>query len=148
LVDSWPSRPSASRPIPPAQWPLARNHYPGSSRAVLARRWRPRRCTWSALINPAGSDPGHEAVVIGNCATTSQSLHGWQLIDRNGRVTKLDAEIPGGASTIVVLDGTGVQLGNNGGNLVLQGELAHQVDSVTSSAKDAAAVDRYIRFQQ
>ena len=110
-VYSWPSRPSASRPIPPAQWPLARNHYPGSSRAVLARRWRPRRCTWSALINPAGSDPGHEAVVIGNCATTSQSLHGWQLIDRNGRVTKLDAEIPGGASTIVVLDGTGVQLG-------------------------------------
>ena len=41
-------------------------------------------------------------------------------------MTKLDAEIPGGASTIGVLDGTGVQLGSNGGNLVLQDELAHQ----------------------
>ncbi|HTY28528.1 MAG TPA: DUF2278 family protein [Mycobacterium sp.] len=77
-----------------------------------------------ALSNPAGSDPGLEAVVLGNCATTSQSVHGWQLIDRNGRVTKLDAEIPAGASAIVALDGSGVQLGNGGGNLVLQDDQA------------------------
>ena len=101
-----------------------------------------------ALINPAGSDPGREAVVLGNCATTTQSVHGWQLIDRNGHVTKLDAEIPAGASAIVALDGSGVQLGNNGGNLVLQDDQANQVDSVTYSAADAANVDRYVRFQQ
>jgi uncharacterized protein YukJ len=99
-----------------------------------------------ALINPAGSDPGREAVVLGNLATTTQSVHGWQLIDRNGRVTKLDAEIPAGASAIVSLDGSGVQLGNNGGNLVLQDDQASQVDSVTYSAADAAVVDRYVRF--
>jgi uncharacterized protein YukJ len=101
-----------------------------------------------ALINPAGSDPGHEAVVLGNCATTTQSVHGWQLVDRNGRVTKLDADIPGGASTIVALDGSGVQLGNNGGNLVLQDDQANQVDSVTYSGADAAVVDRYVRFSR
>ncbi|MDT0270974.1 DUF2278 family protein, partial [Streptomyces sp. DSM 44915] len=37
-----------------------------------------------ALINPVGPDPGHEAVVIGNRATTAVSLHGWRLVDRNG----------------------------------------------------------------
>jgi hypothetical protein len=37
---------------------------------------------------------GSEAVVLGNCATTAQSVHGWQLVHRNGRTTKLDADIP------------------------------------------------------
>jgi uncharacterized protein YukJ len=101
-----------------------------------------------ALINPAGSDPGLEAVVLGNCATTTQSVHGWQLIDRNGHVTKLDTELPAGASAIVALDGSGAQLGNNGGNLVLQDDQANQVDSVTYSAADAAVVDRYVRFRR
>ena len=101
-----------------------------------------------ALIKPAGSDPGSEAIVLGNCATTTQSVHGWQLVDRNGHVTKLDSEIPAGASAIVSLDGSGVQLGNNGGNLVLQDDQSNQVDSVTYSAADAAVVDRYVRFQR
>lgn len=101
-----------------------------------------------ALINPAGSDPGLEAVVLGNCATTAHSVHGWQLVDRNGHTTKLDADIPAGASAIVTLDGSGVQLGNNGGNLILQDDQTNQVDSVTYSAADAAVVDRYVRFQR
>jgi hypothetical protein len=101
-----------------------------------------------ALINPAGSDPGLEVVVLGNYTTTPQSVHGWQLIDRNGRTTKLDAEIPAGASAMVALDGSGVQLGNNGGNLVLQNDQANHIDSVTYSAVDAAVVDRYVRFQR
>jgi hypothetical protein len=75
-------------------------------------------------------------------------VHGWQLIDRNGLVTKLDAEISAGASAIVALDGSGVQLGNNGGNLVLQDDQANQIDSVTYSTADAAVVDRYVRFQR
>jgi hypothetical protein len=48
-------------------------------------------------------------------------MHGWRRIDRNGRETKLDAEVAAGASVIVALDGSGVQLGNSGGSLVLQG---------------------------
>jgi uncharacterized protein YukJ len=101
-----------------------------------------------ALINPAGSDPGLEAVVLGNCATATQSVHGWRLIDRNGRETKLDVEIAAGASIIVALDGGGVQLGNSGGNLVLQDDSASQVDSVTYSAADASVVNRYVPFRR
>jgi uncharacterized protein YukJ len=101
-----------------------------------------------ALINPTGSDPGQETVVLGNLATTTQSVHGWQLVDRNGRTSKLDADIPAGASVIVPLDGAGVQLGNHGGNLILQDDQAKQVDSVTYSAADAEVTDRYVRFQR
>ncbi|MEV0296973.1 DUF2278 family protein [Nocardia sp. NPDC050710] len=100
-----------------------------------------------ALINPVGADPGREAVVVGNLATTTVSLRGWQLVDRNDRITILDTEIPGGASAVIVLDGTGVQLGNNGGNLILRDDHT-QMDSVTYSAEDGKATDRYVRFQR
>ncbi|MEX3649714.1 lamin tail domain-containing protein, partial [Mycolicibacterium porcinum] len=101
-----------------------------------------------ALINPTGPDPGHEAVVIGNCATTSVSLHGWRLVDRNGRESKLDADLAGGASAVIVLDGSGAQLGNSGGNLLLVDDRGTQVDSVTYSQGDAGTEDRYVRFQR
>ncbi len=101
-----------------------------------------------ALINPVGPDPGHEAVVIGNRATTAVSLHGWRLVDRNGRESKLDAELAAGASAVIVLDGSGVQLGNSGGNLLLVDDRGTQVDSVTYSRIDADVVDRYVRFQR
>ncbi|WP_441963385.1 DUF2278 family protein [Mycolicibacterium houstonense] len=101
-----------------------------------------------ALLNPAGSDPGNEAVVIGNCATTAVSLQGWRLVDRNGRESKLDTDLAAGASAVVELDGSGAQLGNSGGNLLLVDDHGTQVDSVTYSAGDAAAVDRYVRFQR
>ncbi|MBB3606634.1 uncharacterized protein YukJ [Mycolicibacterium sp. BK556] len=101
-----------------------------------------------ALINPVGTDPGREVVVLGNLTTATKSLRGWQLVDLNGRVTKLDVEIPSGASAIVTLNGSGVQLGNSGGNLILQDDQTAQVDSVTYSAADAATIDRYVRFQR
>src|SRR4029079_8360864 len=101
-----------------------------------------------ALITPAGADPGHEVVVLGNCATTPHKLAGWQLVDRNGRITDLDIEIGAGASALVPLDGTGVQLGNGGGNVVLRDEQGDQVDSVTYSAQEPGPSDRFIRFRR
>ncbi len=101
-----------------------------------------------ALINPVGADPGHEAVVVGNYATTTTSLHGWRIVDRNRRETKLDIELGGGASAVVALDGSGIQLGNSGGNLVLLDDRGEQADSVTYSAGDASTVDRFVRFQR
>lgn len=124
----------SGQPAAPGAGPAA----PLTSTAYLER----------ALINPTGADPGHEAVVIGNLATTQVSLHGWRLVDRNQNATKLDVDIPGGGSGVVLLDGSGVQLGNNGGNLVLQDDQGVQVDSVTYSAADATAVNRYLRFQR
>jgi len=101
-----------------------------------------------ALINPAGADAGLESIVLGNLATTSQTLSHWRLLDKNGRVTPIDATLPPGASVIVPLDGAGVQLGNNGGNLMLQDATQAQVDVVTYTAEDASSEDRYLRFRR
>jgi uncharacterized protein YukJ len=101
-----------------------------------------------ALINPVGADPGKEVVVLGNCATTDTSVHDWRLVDRNGRETKLDNVIATGHSAVIALDGSGVQLGNNGGNLLLIDEHGEQVDSVTYSKQQAATTDRFVRFQR
>jgi uncharacterized protein YukJ len=101
-----------------------------------------------ALINPSGPDPGFETVVLGNLATVPQTLANWRLVDKNGRVTRIDATIEPGASHIVALDGAGVQLGNGGGNLVLQDDINAQVDVVTYSEADAASGDRYVRFRR
>jgi uncharacterized protein YukJ len=101
-----------------------------------------------ALINPGGPDPGRETVVLGNLSATSQTLTNWRLLDRNGRSTSISITIPAGASSIVPLDGLGVQLGNNGGNLMLQDAAGAQVDVVTYTAEDASPVDRYVRFRR
>ena len=101
-----------------------------------------------ALINPSGADPGLETVVLGNLATTPQTLTNWRLLDKNGRVTPIDATLAPGASLILALDGAGVQLGNNGGNLILQDDTSAQVDVVTYTAEDAASDNRYVRFRR
>ena len=101
-----------------------------------------------ALVNPKGADPGHEVVVLANVATTAQVLTGWRLVDKNSRVTTIDRTIGAGESVLVTLDGAGVQLGNQGGNLILQDGAGNQVDTVTYSASDAAAEDRYVRFRR
>jgi len=101
-----------------------------------------------ALVNPSGADPGLETVVLGNLATTPQTLNNWRLVDKNGHATSIDATVPAGGSLILALDGTGVQLGNNGGNLILQDDTNAQVDVVTYTAEDAASVDRYVRFRR
>jgi hypothetical protein len=48
----------------------------------------------------------------------------------------------------VSLDGNGVQLGNNGGNLILQDQTNAQVDAVTYTGEDASTSDRYVRFRR
>jgi uncharacterized protein YukJ len=101
-----------------------------------------------ALINPSGPDPGLETVVLGNLATSPQTLTNWRLLDKNGRTTPIDATLAPGASLMIPLDGAGVQLGNSGGNLVLQDHTNAQVDVVTYSADDAASGDRYVRFRR
>jgi uncharacterized protein YukJ len=102
-----------------------------------------------ALVNPVGSDPGSEVVVIGNLATTPMALDGWQLVDKNQRTTSLDSvEIAAGGSCLVPLDGVGVQLGNKGGNLLLLDPAGNQVDGVVYTGQDAGPEDRFVRFHR
>jgi uncharacterized protein YukJ len=100
-----------------------------------------------ALINPSGPDAGREVVVLANLATTAQTLTNWRLVDKNARVTAINATIGPGQSILVPLDGTGVQLGNQGGNLMLQNSQNAQIDAITYSAEDASVENRYVRFR-
>lgn len=102
-----------------------------------------------ALINPAGSDPGLEVVVLGNLATAPTALDGWVLEDKNGRITTIaGVTAAAGASVAILLDGNGVQLGNKGGNLILRSPDGQQADVVVYTADDARPDDRYVRFHR
>jgi hypothetical protein len=101
-----------------------------------------------ALINPSGPDAGREVVVLANLATSAQTLTNWRLVDKNARVTAIDATIESGQSILLTLDGTGAQLGNQGGNLMLQDSHNAQVDVTTYTAEDASGENRYFRFRR
>jgi hypothetical protein len=51
-------------------------------------------------------------------------------------------------SVLLALDGSGVQLGNNGGTVRLLDDGNVQVDVVTYTGADAATDDRYVRFRR
>jgi len=101
-----------------------------------------------ALINPSGADVGREVVVLANLATTAQTLINWRLVDKNARTTAITTTLGPGQSALIALDGTGVQLGNQGGTLMLQDDRHVQVDVVTYTAADASSDDRYVRFRR
>lgn len=85
--------------------------------------------------------------MLANLATTPRTLGGWTLTDRNGRATAVDVTIPAGAAMPIELDGSGVQLGNDGGNLVLHDGTGTMIDSVVYSNTEAQPENRYVRFR-
>jgi hypothetical protein len=101
-----------------------------------------------ALINPSGNDAGLEVIVLASLATTPQTLSNWRLIDKNARATPINTTIGPGQSVLITLDGKGAQLGNQGGNLILQDNHSAQVDVVTYTAEDASQENRYVRFRR
>ena len=101
-----------------------------------------------ALINPTGADPGREIIVLASLSTSTQTIRNWRLLDKNGRVTPINATLAAGSFVAIALDGNGVQLGNNGGNLILQDQTNAQVDAVTYTGEDASPEDRYVRFRR
>ncbi len=86
--------------------------------------------------------------MLSSLATTTQTLTNWRLVDKNARVTPINATLGPGESVLLALDGNGVQLGNQGGTLSLQNDHNIQMDVVTYTAQDAATDDRYVRFRR
>lgn len=101
-----------------------------------------------ALINPTGADPGKEIIVLASLSTSTQTISNWRLLDKNGGVTPINATLASGSFVSIVLDGTGVQLGNQGGNLILQDHTDAQVDAVTYTGEDASPEGRFVRFRR
>src|SRR5580765_4073681 len=101
-----------------------------------------------ALINPTGADAGGEIIVLASLSTSAQTISNWRLLDKNGRVTSINVTLAAGAFVAIALDGNGVQLGNNGGNLILQDQTNAQVDAVTYTGEDASPEDRFMRFRR
>lgn len=101
-----------------------------------------------ALLNPAGVDPGKEIVVLASLSTATQTIGNWRLVDKSGRMTPINATLAAGSFVAILLDGNGVQLGNQGGNLILQDGTGAQVDVVTYTGEDASAEDRFVRFRR
>jgi uncharacterized protein YukJ len=100
-----------------------------------------------ALVNPVGDDAGKEVVVLGNTTTASVDLTGWSIVDKNNKAEALHGvQVPAGASCLVVLSGSGAQLGNQGGTILLKNPAGTQVHAVSYSQEDARQEDRYIRF--
>ena len=92
-----------------------------------------------ALINPSGPDRGPRGRRSGKPRDDARrrSRTGGSL-DKNARVTPINATTRAGAiRSSIALDGNGVQLGNQGGNLILQDDHNAQVDVVTYTAEDA-----------
>ena len=87
-------------------------------------------------------------MVLSSLATTTQTLTNWRLVDKNARVTPINATLGPGESVLLALDSNGVQLGNQGGTLSLQNDHNIQMDVVTYTAQDAATDDRYVRFRR
>lgn len=100
-----------------------------------------------ALVNPAGDDPGKEAVVIGNTTTSAVDLSGWSIVDKNDKAELISGLVlPAGESRLIVLSGKAAQLGNKGGTIRLKNPSKSQVHAVSYSEQDASESNRYIRF--
>jgi hypothetical protein len=83
----------------------------------------------AALVNPVGSDRGHESVTIINTSPTPADLTGWLIRDRQGGQRPLSGQLAAGECTRVELGST-VQLANTGDDIELvdpKGESVHRV---------------------
>ncbi|MEH2086822.1 DUF2278 family protein [Nostoc sp.] len=99
-----------------------------------------------ALVNPIGSDPGKEVVVIGNASSEDVDLSGWSIVDRNNLAETLSGVLGSGESRRIVLSGNTAQLGNRGGTIRLKDASGHQVHAVSYSQEDGSTEGRYVRF--
>jgi len=101
----------------------------------------------AAMVNPAGSDPGAERVLLLNTLATAVNLDGWALADKNKRRHPLDGiALKPGAVTTVCLPGTTIQLSNEGGIITLLNRDGLKVHGVQYMKGDVSEQGRTIVF--
>lgn len=100
----------------------------------------------SAMVNPMGTDRGHESVTILNISAQTLDLDGWSRLDERERRQRLTGSIEPSETLTIQLDGTSLQLNNKGGTITLQDSHGLKVDSVAYSAAQAQVEGRPVVF--
>ena len=91
----------------------------------------------AALVNPTGSAPERETVLLLNASPDAVDLAGWELADRLGRRCPVPPGPLAAGATLEVVVGDGVQLGNQGGTITLLGADGLKVSGASYTAAQA-----------
>ncbi|MEB3318303.1 MAG: DUF2278 family protein [Cyanobacteriota bacterium] len=91
----------------------------------------------SAMVNPVGSDRGHESVTILNTSASPLDLEGWSLLDERERRQRLSGTLLPSETLTIHLDGNSLQLNNKGGTITLLNAQSLKVDGVAYTAAQA-----------
>lgn len=100
----------------------------------------------SAMVNPLGSDRGHESVTILNTSADTLDLSGWTLLDERERRQSISGTIRPSETITIPLDGSSMQLSNKGGTITLLEDRGLKVDGVAYTAAQAQVEGRPIVF--
>lgn len=100
----------------------------------------------SAMVNPMGSDRGHESVTILNISADPLDLEGWSLMDERERRQRLSGTVQPSEALTIALDGNSLQLNNRGGTITLLDAQGLKVDGVAYTAAQAEVEGRPIVF--
>lgn len=92
----------------------------------------------AALVNPKGTDKGHETITLLNTTPKAVNLKGWAIEDIKGRRTIIDMVIYAGNTAIIELKGGTTNLINTGGTLILFDHENDPIDLVSYSRNDAS----------
>ncbi len=101
----------------------------------------------AAMVNPVGPDPGLEYIILLNKGNQNINLDGWQVLDKLKKKNIITGKMINAGSTLRIdLNGQGVQLSNQGGNITLLDKEGLKVDGVSYTKKDAAPEGKLVEL--
>ena len=100
----------------------------------------------SALIDPKGVDLGKEQITLVNFGEESVDLSNWQIVDKLGRIEKLDGSIAANGTKVITLSGKGTILGNSGSTITLLDPERLRVHGVSYTKNQARIQGNRITF--
>ena len=92
----------------------------------------------AAMVNPVGSAPEQEAVLMLNASPDPVDLTGWRIADPIKRTSPVAAGTLAAGAALQVPLGDGAQLGNRGGAITLLDAAGLKVDGVAYTAEQAS----------
>lgn len=101
---------------------------------------------FAALVNPTTDDVGHEAVYLLNTTDQDINLTGWSIADKQKKKEALTGTVAAGAPLVVVLNGKGAQLSNDGGIITLLNKDGLKISGVSYTKDQASQQGKVVTF--